>query len=474
MFKKQMKVGFMFFTALFFVVLSGLTAQAVAAETLEVGEVRSLGDKVKVPVTIRDTQYIKSGQVKITFPSTSKGVVLQKFEPTSAFDGDLFRTETHIEGDSLKVDFISQTDKEQRLTDKMAVIGYITYGLSKDFTEGSTVSLNIDSIVAQGRNSADLTLEPLGGKIERKMPFGDVVGNDEPNAAGAMRILQHINGNALTDREAFLSADVDGDGILTQNDAQHILDYVTGKRTSFLAIKAKELDSAVLKSEYMEQVEGLHGREPYAFKRQGGSLPSGVKVDPATGELTGIPSRAGNYKFTIRVTDAVGNTADREFTLDVIDSNIASVEKLLPINVQLNGVPALPTEVTATYKDKTQGKEKVVWDKVDTSVIGTTIVKGKIGDSGFTVSVEIHVVNENYIDGIRVSYFEFLNLHTIVMDVSSDVYKVTINGISTHYEGSNQFSLGSSSFTKGSSVTIVLYDKYGNVLETKSHKLTPN
>ncbi len=471
--KKQMKIGMAFFVALFFVVLSGLTAQATMASTLEVGETRSLGDKVKVPVTIRDTQYLTSGQIEITLPSTSKGIVLQKFEPTSAFNGDLFRTESHISGNTLKVDFISQSGKEQLLVNKTIVVGYITYGLSKDFEAGESVDLKIDSIVAKGRYGADLTLDPLHGEIERRMPIGDVIGNNEPNSAGAMRILQHINGNTITDREAFLAADVDGDGILTQNDAQQILDYVTGKRTSFLAIKAKQLDSAVLKSEYAEQVEGVHGREPYQFKSKG-SLPTGLKLNVSTGELTGTPSSAKNYKLIIQVTDAVGNMAEREFMLDVIDSNIVSVDKLLPINVPLNGTPTLPDKVTVTYKNQAKGQEKVEWDRVDTSVIGKTIVKGKIGESGFTVSVEVHVVSTNYVNTIQVNYFEFLNLHTIIVDVSSEVYKVTIGGISAHYEGNNQFSLGSSSFTKGSNVTILLYDKYGNLLETKVHRLVIN
>lgn len=475
MMKKQVKGSLTFFAALLFVVLSGLTAQsASAASSVEVGETRSLGNEVKVPVRILDTQYLGSVQVKISADASSKGVVLKKFEPTADFDGKKFRMESNITGNTLKVGFISQTSSHQTLVDKQAVVGYITYALSDEFELGTSVVLNIDSIVATGRNFADLTLESLHGKIERKMPYGDVVGNNEPNAAGAMRILQHINGDLITNEEQRLSADVDGDGILTQRDAQKILDFISGNITSFLAIKAKELDSAVLKSEYIEQVEGLHGREPYTFKRQGGPFPAGITVDPVTGELKGTPSRAGNYKFTIVVTDAIGNVSDREFTLDVIDSNIASVEKLLPINVQLNGIPALPSKVSVTYKDKKTGKENVVWDKVDTSTLGKKIVKGKIGDDGFTVSVEVNVVNENYINDIQVSYFEFLNLHTIKMDVSSEVYKVTINRITAHYEGSDKFSLGSSSFGKGSNVTIVLYDKYGNVLETKSHQLIVN
>lgn len=467
--ENRIRIGMTFLTALLFAVLSGFTARAVSADTLEIGEARSLGNQVKVPVRILDTSYLTKGQIEISVAPESKGVTLKGFEKGPLFKGNPYVTLMNIDGDKLKIDF---QGAQQSLARKPVVVGYIIYALDDSFASGESVSLEVSNVVATGRSNADITFTTLSGKIERKMPIGDVTGDNVVDASGALRILQHIQGNPIANEEQRLSADVDGDGVLTQNDAQQILDFTTGKRTTFLAIQAKELDPAVLKSEYMEQVEAIHGRKPYQFK--GRSIPSGLKVDLNTGKLTGVPTRAGNYKFTIEVTDAIGNTETREFAIDVIDSNISSYEKLLPINVQLYGVPTLPNEVTVTYKDKTKGQEKVTWDPVDTSTLGNKIVKGKIGNTGFTVSVEVRIVSENYIDHIKVSYFEFLNLHTIILNVSPEVYKVTVNGISMHYEGNDEFSLGSSSFGKGAYVTIVLYDKYGNTLETKSQQLIVN
>lgn len=52
----------------------------------------------------------------------------------------------------------------------------------------------------------------------------------------------------------------------------------------------------------------------YAFSLEGGSLPPGLSLNPASGEISGIPSTAGNFSFTIKVTDAVGNTAEHAAT----------------------------------------------------------------------------------------------------------------------------------------------------------------
>lgn len=49
------------------------------------------------------------------------------------------------------------------------------------------------------------------------------------------------------------------------------------------------------------------GVPPYAFSSTG-SLPSGLAINPSTGEISGIPAIAGGYTFTAQVTDTSGNT----------------------------------------------------------------------------------------------------------------------------------------------------------------------
>lgn len=459
---------------MFVVFLIASPIKAAENSTIEVGEVKSIGKTATVPVILRNTTYITSGQVSISLSSDSNEVSFASFKPTNLFAGDAFRTVSSKKGNQITIDFISNTGKEQRLTDKRVVIGYITYNLSSQFTPGQSVSLKLLNVVAKGRNNADLNLTALDGKIENRMMVGDVTSSNKVGAPGAIRVLQHVNGKFITNREQFLAADVDADGILTQTDAMQILDYATGKRSSFLAIGAKDMNTAVLKSEYSDIIEACHGRGPYQYRRTMGSFPAGLKLNETTGELTGIPTRAGNYTFTIQVTDAVGDKADRQFTLQVVDSNIISVEKLNPINVKRGETPVLPAQVTVTYKDKTTGKENVTWEKVDTSKLGAVSVKGTIGNTGFTLHVTVNVVNNNYINKITVGYYQQLNVHTIVVDTTADVYVMTVNNMTAHYEGNDQFSLASTSFRAGSSVTIRLYDKYGNLLETRTQKLEIN
>src|SRR6185295_19293824 len=49
------------------------------------------------------------------------------------------------------------------------------------------------------------------------------------------------------------------------------------------------------------------GTPPYTFSITGGSLPSGLTLNPSTGAITGTPTTAGVFNYTAKVIDAAGN-----------------------------------------------------------------------------------------------------------------------------------------------------------------------
>lgn len=58
------------------------------------------------------------------------------------------------------------------------------------------------------------------------------------------------------------------------------------------------------------------GVGPYTYVASG--LPNGLSFNPATREITGIPTQAGNYVVSVTVTDAGGRTAQNTYSLRVI------------------------------------------------------------------------------------------------------------------------------------------------------------
>lgn len=58
------------------------------------------------------------------------------------------------------------------------------------------------------------------------------------------------------------------------------------------------------------------GAAPYTWSLAGGALPAGVTLSSA-GALSGSPTTAGTYSFTVQVSDGLGSTATQQFTITI-------------------------------------------------------------------------------------------------------------------------------------------------------------
>ncbi|MFP2903838.1 putative Ig domain-containing protein [Pyxidicoccus sp. 3LFB2] len=87
------------------------------------------------------------------------------------------------------------------------------------------------------------------------------------------------------------------------------------------------LPDAYLGSEYSLQLAASGGTLPYTWVLAGGSLPSGLRLG-ANGRFSGTPVGAGTFAVTLRVQDASGLSAQRDFSLSVFAPPSLSVTSL--------------------------------------------------------------------------------------------------------------------------------------------------
>ena len=59
------------------------------------------------------------------------------------------------------------------------------------------------------------------------------------------------------------------------------------------------------------------GTTPYSWSISTGSLPAGLTLDAAAGVISGTPTGAGSFAFTVRVTDNVGATDEQALSISV-------------------------------------------------------------------------------------------------------------------------------------------------------------
>jgi hypothetical protein len=84
-----------------------------------------------------------------------------------------------------------------------------------------------------------------------------------------------------------------------------------------LVIKTDSLPTGVAGAAYDMRFIGDGGRQPYAWKVLEGDLPPGLNLDEKSGGLTGVPTAAGEYKFTVGLADSSvpRNAVERKYTL---------------------------------------------------------------------------------------------------------------------------------------------------------------
>lgn len=77
------------------------------------------------------------------------------------------------------------------------------------------------------------------------------------------------------------------------------------------------LPSGVVGTSYSASLSAANGTAPYAWSVLTGSLPTGLNLNAATGQISGTPSTTGTFTFTIQAQDSSApvKTASRPFTV---------------------------------------------------------------------------------------------------------------------------------------------------------------
>jgi hypothetical protein len=99
-----------------------------------------------------------------------------------------------------------------------------------------------------------------------------------------------------------------------------------------LSITTTSLPDAVLAAPYSQAIAVTGGTPPYAWSTAAGGLPPGLFLNSGTGRITGTPTVAGSFSFTVRVNDSAGGEITQVMTLRVT-AGLAITDCPLPITV---------------------------------------------------------------------------------------------------------------------------------------------
>ncbi|QUM75963.1 putative Ig domain-containing protein [Moritella sp. 24] len=84
-----------------------------------------------------------------------------------------------------------------------------------------------------------------------------------------------------------------------------------------LAIETASLSTGLLSVPYNAFIQVSGGKAPYNWTLSNGSLPTGLTLNSATGEISGIPDALGSSTFNVTVADDSQGSINASFTMEV-------------------------------------------------------------------------------------------------------------------------------------------------------------
>jgi Tfp pilus assembly protein PilX len=84
-----------------------------------------------------------------------------------------------------------------------------------------------------------------------------------------------------------------------------------------LTITTTSLPDGTQNSAYSTTLAASGGQTPYSWSLSAGTLPAGLALATSTGVISGTPSGTGTSSFTVRVTDANGQTATQALSITI-------------------------------------------------------------------------------------------------------------------------------------------------------------
>jgi hypothetical protein len=92
-----------------------------------------------------------------------------------------------------------------------------------------------------------------------------------------------------------------------------------------ITVNPATLPNGTVGTAYNQVITATGGTAPYTFAVSSGALPTGLTLNATTGAITGSPTTAGTFTFTITATDVNGCAGSRLYEITIATSGCAAI-----------------------------------------------------------------------------------------------------------------------------------------------------
>lgn len=199
-----------------------------------------------------------------------------------------------------------------------------------------------------------------------------------------------------------------------------------------LTITTTQPPNGTIETDYTDTLKAFGGSGTYYWAVMDGSLPDGLKLDSDTGLISGTSSKAGEFSFTVGVTDGV-NSAYQQLTITINGMSKVSAANLLGIwGSSPDSVFAVGSGGTILFYD---GK---AWTSMKSGTTNTLhAVWGSSGNDVYAVGNNGTVLHYDGSTWKAVDVTVNYDLYNIWGSSADDIFASGSQGSVLHFDGSS-------------------------------------
>jgi Leucine-rich repeat (LRR) protein len=161
------------------------------------------------------------------------------------------------------------------------------------------------------------------------------------------------------------------------------------------------------------------GDAPITWSITVGNLPGGLSLNASTGEISGTPTAANTFNFTVRATNGAGNDT-KALSIAVIPAFVAVTNIT---NVPTSATAGTPLTLTGTVSPANATNQTITWSVKTAGTTGATVS----GSALNTTAAGTVVVTATIANGLTVSA-DYTQDFTITVNKSTFTATVIMNG----------------------------------------------
>jgi uncharacterized protein YhjY with autotransporter beta-barrel domain len=197
------------------------------------------------------------------------------------------------------------------------------YQILIDIGTPAPVANSVSATVAANSSTNPITLKITGGAPD-SVAIADQPQHGTATASGTSITYTPTAGYSGPDSFTYTATNATG------TSAPATVTITVTPPTLLLSPAAGALSDGSAGVAYSQTVSASGGTAPYTYAVTAGSLPAGLSLDAATGEISGTPTTAGNASFTITATDTNGAIGSAAYTLAIADAAAPSLVSVSP------------------------------------------------------------------------------------------------------------------------------------------------